>query len=597
MTQVSGRADGSIEEAAARPDEHQALPRPTRERGTSLLSTARQVAGPERRRVALLVVMAVTAGLLEAAVLYLVARLATQASIGADDVVIGAGPFGPHRLELIDVTWITGGVLLLLLLVDVPLARLNARISERTLLRVRRKVADAYLHASWEARADEREGHLQLLLAEYAPRTERFMLQITTVAIAGCNLAVLGVVAAVVSPVAVLAIAACLGVLALVTRPLTRQSGAVGSRFAHVDLEYASRAAQTSRLAQEIAAFDVADPVARDLEAEATTSARALWRIRFVGRLTPVVYQIGALAVVVIVLGVLVSTGPRNLTGIGPVVLLLIRSLGHARLLQTATQAALEFAPYARTIAAECARYDARRASRTGLEVTSFERLCFERVTFSYVPDRPPVLDEVDLEIAFGEAIGLIGASGGGKSTLVQLLLGLRTPTAGRITIDGVDRRDIHPEALARLIAVVPQENRLIRATITDNIRFHRDLPFEAVEEAARLAHIHDEIVALPDGYDTLVGPGARDLSGGQKQRLGIARALVGRPSLLVLDEPTSALDSVSERLIKETLEQLVGTCSLLIVAHRPATLQLCHRVVSLEGGRLVERQPAPGAR
>src|SRR5690606_36598585 len=155
------------------------------------------------------------------------------------------------------------------------------------------------------------------------------------------------------------------------------------------------------------------------------------------------VYQIGALAVVVIVLGVLVSTGPRNLTGIGPVVLLLIRSLGHARLLQTATQAALEFAPYARTIAAECARYDARRASRTGLEVTSIERLCFERVTFSYVPDRPPVLDEVDLEIAFGEAIGLIGASGGGKSTLVQLLLGLRTPTAGRITIDGVDRRDI----------------------------------------------------------------------------------------------------------------------------------------------------------
>ena len=297
---------------------------------------------------------------------------------------------------------------------------------------------------------------------------------------------------------------------------------------------------------------------------------------------------------VVVTLGILLAAGGDDLTGVGPVVLLLVRSLGYAKQLQTAQQAAHEFAPYVWAISSECERYEKVRAPRTGQEPASFERISFEQVTFSYQPGRP-VLDQVDLEIRFGEAIGLVGSSGGGKSTLVQLLLGLRTPTRGRISIDGTDRAEIHPVRFARLVAFVPQENRLMRASVADNIRFHRDLPLEAVEQAARDAHLHEDVMRLPQGYDTVVGPGAHDLSGGQKQRLGIARALVGDPRLLVLDEPTSALDARSENLIKETLEDLVGNCALLIVAHRPATLQLCDRVVVLEGGRLVERAVVGG--
>lgn len=136
------------------------------------------------------------------------------------------------------------------------------------------------------------------------------------------------------------------------------------------------------------------------------------------------------------------------------------------------------------------------------------------------------------------------------------------------------------------LIATVPQDNQLIRATVADNIRFYRDdLADDAVVAAARRAHVHDEIMDLPDGYDTMLGQGVRQLSGGQRQRLGIARALVGDPLLIVFDEPTSALDSRSEQLVANTLDDLHGEVTMIVIAHRPATTAHCDRVVRLTNG------------
>jgi ABC-type multidrug transport system fused ATPase/permease subunit len=300
-----------------------------------------------------------------------------------------------------------------------------------------------------------------------------------------------------------------------------------------------------------------------------------------------VLYQYAALGVVLAVVGVMTLLEPDALDDLAPVILLLIRALTYLRQLVTAAQAGAELAPYYDSIEDEIATLEANRPPPGHREIDGFETLVFEDVTFEYEPGRP-VLDDIDLRIARHEILGLVGPSGGGKTTLTQLLLRLRQPVDGRILVDGVDLVDITPASWSHFSAYVPQENKLILATVADNIRFYRpDFSIDQVQEAARRARLHDEIDRLPDGYDTLVGPGGRSLSGGQCQRLGIARALLGQPQLLVLDEPTSALDPLSESLIRDTLSEVARTATVVLVAHRPATLEICTRVLLVDRGQV----------
>jgi len=203
------------------------------------------------------------------------------------------------------------------------------------------------------------------------------------------------------------------------------------------------------------------------------------------------------------------------------------------------------------------------------------------------VPDQPALAD-VSFSIGRGEAIGIVGPSGAGKSTLMQLLLRLRVPSSGRYLVNARPASEFRTSMWYRTVAFLPQEPRLIDGTIAENIRFLRDdVDDEAIYRAARLAQIHDEILAWPRGYETPVGPRGHAVSGGQRQRICLARALATRPSVLVLDEPTSALDVHSELLIQRALDATRGETTLLIVAHRLSTLNICDRIIVLEGGRL----------
>jgi ABC-type multidrug transport system fused ATPase/permease subunit len=221
--------------------------------------------------------------------------------------------------------------------------------------------------------------------------------------------------------------------------------------------------------------------------------------------------------------------------------------------------------------------------------ISTIDEVHLEAVGFEFEPGRP-LLSDVHVTIKGREAIGVTGASGEGKTTLIELVLGLREPTKGAVSVNGWDVRDLDPGSWSSAVAVVPQQNHLIFGSIADNIRFFRPRFDDAeVVRAARQAHLHDEIELMPDGYDTLVGLGARDLSGGQRQRLGIARALLARPSMLVLDEPTSALDSRSSEFVQSTLRSIRHETTLLIVAHRPETLALCDRVLAVDDGTVRE--------
>jgi ATP-binding cassette subfamily B protein len=215
--------------------------------------------------------------------------------------------------------------------------------------------------------------------------------------------------------------------------------------------------------------------------------------------------------------------------------------------------------------------------------------LQLQQLSFAY-PSRPdtPALQQVELHIAAGERVALVGPSGGGKSTLLDLLLRFRDPQQGRILLHGRDLRDWPLAELRQHFALVPQQPVLFSTRVRDNLRYGRpDASDEDMIQAAKAAHAHDFIQQLPDGYDSYLGEQGVKLSGGQKQRLAIARAILSDPEILLLDEATSALDADSEHWVQQALDQLMQQRTSLVIAHRLATVRHADRIVVLDQGRI----------
>ncbi|MBW3637965.1 MAG: ATP-binding cassette domain-containing protein, partial [Armatimonadetes bacterium] len=213
-------------------------------------------------------------------------------------------------------------------------------------------------------------------------------------------------------------------------------------------------------------------------------------------------------------------------------------------------------------------------------------------VSFRYDAEQEiHTLHNISLSARAGEHIALVGPSGSGKTTLTYLLARLYDADAGRILIDGHDVRDIALESLGQIVGMVTQESFLLHATIRENLRYGRpDAGDEELFEAARAAAIHDHIISLPEGYDTIVGERGYKLSGGQKQRIAIARAILKDPRILILDEATSALDTHSERLIQDALGRLSAGRTTFAIAHRLSTVLNADQILVLEAGQIVER-------
>jgi ABC-type multidrug transport system fused ATPase/permease subunit len=561
-----------------------------------LLRVGLRTVGPHRVSVLWLSVFAMVSALIETAALYLIGRMAVGLAEGAQSIEINVGPLAPHRISLESVVAAAALFVVALALSSVPLGWSAARVSDRTLVRLYSRFTNAYLHAEWSARADTREGYLQAMLGEYAQRAERLVQQISLIIAAMCGIAVLSVAALVISPLP--ALLAVFGAVAigLLLRPMSKAAKRGSVRYETVGKRFASIAAQTERVGSEISAFDVGPAVSERLEVDYRPLAGALRSVRRLQPIVPILYQCGVLAVLVAVLGWLMLSGHPDVAAIGPVVLLLVRMVGYAKQLQNSVQNGIEFAPYAEAMEEEIVRLESHPRRRDGIDVVEATPLILRDVSFSYVPGQP-VLRSVDLTITTGESLGVIGPSGGGKTTLVQLLLGLRQPTEGRVLAAGTDLARVRPSTWAERVALVPQDNEVIYGTVADNIRFFRSgSSDEAVRAAAVRAHLHDQIEAMPNGYDTVIGPGAHMLSGGQRQRLGIARALLGDPAVLILDEPTSALDPLAERMVLQTLRDLRSSTTMVVIAHRGSTLELCDRVVSIDDGTLTELTDAHGA-
>ncbi|WP_225821528.1 ABC transporter ATP-binding protein [Streptomyces naphthomycinicus] len=215
----------------------------------------------------------------------------------------------------------------------------------------------------------------------------------------------------------------------------------------------------------------------------------------------------------------------------------------------------------------------------------------FEEVEFRYDDKGGPVLDGVDVTVPAGGSLAVVGPTGAGKSTLGYLVPRLYDVTGGRVTLDGVDVRDLDFDTLARAVGVVSQETYLFHASVAENLRFAKpDATDEQLRAAAEAAQIHDHIAALPDGYDTIVGERGHRFSGGEKQRLAIARTILRDPPVLILDEATSALDTRTEAAVQQAVDALSADRTTITIAHRLSTIRGADQIVVLDSGRVAER-------
>lgn len=555
-------------------------------------------------RVVLIASVSLLVGILETTLLYVLATLAVAVQGEGAQVPIG-GRLLP-RFDVSILAVVAFGVICLAIIASLSylVARLTATMSARAVARERTRLLGAYLASPWAYRTSHREGFLQELMGQYTLRSEGLVATALTLTAAGAGMLASGIGALVLAPLPALVALGGLVIVARVLRPLQSRIRWASRQAKDAHLKLQSRMAQTARVSAEIASFDVGAELTARVTQDITEHARRLGQLRLLNLLAPAVFYCGAFALVLLLLAFSATQEWTRSASVSAVILLLLRALGYGRQGQNALHSGIEALPYVESLAREIQALEAHAQEPGSTRIDGVGHIAFELVEFEYRSGRP-VLSNVSFSIDRGEVVGVMGRTGGGKTTLVQLLVGLRRPTGGRVTVDGTDLAEIDSRDWARYVALVPQDNHLIHGSIADNIRFYRTgFSDQDVEMAARSAHLHDDILALPEGYQTAIGPGARAFSGGERQRLGIARALLGHPQVLVLDEPTSALDERSEQLLRGALTKLRGETTIVMVAHRPSTLTICTRVLDVENGTVSEldadrslaRLAAPGS-
>lgn len=457
----------------------------------------------------------------------------------------------------------------------------------------RERLLRGLLRADYACQSREPSGRLQHVLTHHGECAARAF---TALAWGGAHLVQVGclvVGALIVSPIPALSATVALIGIVLLLRPLTKCAGAAAKRRADAVSGYVHRIGQTSALFKELRIFGATANYLRQAEDASTTIARERRRQNVIGSLLPTLYQTAAGAL--LLAGAAAVHFGGDFSGAAPVVslLLLLRAAAAAQYLHSTFNQLQDSRPALEELVSLEKQYAEAQLPAGGLSLERIDRVELRDVDFAYEPGRN-VLSNARLRVDRGDVVAIVGPSGAGKSTLIQLLLGLRSATRGNMFVND------HPAELFRAddffarSAFVAQEPAFFNESIAECIRFgRRGVSDLAVATAAYEAGLLDDIERMPEGFLSLVGERGSSLSLGQRQRLSIARALVGRPDLLVFDEPTAALDAESEERVVETLAALRGRAITFVVTHRPALLRACNKMFSVADGQVVAASQA----
>jgi ABC-type multidrug transport system fused ATPase/permease subunit len=530
-------------------------------------------------------------GLAEAGVLILVADVAAAMVLHGHQIGTTLTFAGGH-LSIGEALMTALGLALLRLTLQLVVAWLPARISADVQSRLRRDLFDAYTRASWAAQANEPEGHLQELMTDQIAQATEAVTSLVTALSAGAMFLALIISAFLLDALVAVVVLFSAIVLFGALRPVDRLGRGAATDLSQATMDHAAGVSESVRMAEEAQVFGAGAAQRTRVGGLIDTVRRAFFRYLLTARTVQSVYQSLVILLIVGGLGGLYLAGGRQLASLGAVVLILVRASAYGQQFQSANHSLIQTLPYLDRLDHAVAVYRSSAPSDDGRPLSTVRSLAFQGVVFAYRRGHA-VLHDITFTVEAGEAVGVIGPTGAGKSTLIQLLLRLRDADSGSYLINGEPARTFARSDWQRRAAYVSQEPRVFQGAVADNIRYYRDLGDEAVERAARLAHVHDEIRAMPAGYATVIGQRADAVSGGQRQRICLARALAGNPDVLLLDEPTSALDLASEAAVQASLADLHGKVTLFIVAHRVPMLRICDRVLVLQRGRITAFAPA----
>lgn len=543
----------------------------------------KQLLAGRNSTIGILAATSILGGFFEAAFLVMVTRSAFAITNGDSSIHIVANV----EVTVTTATLLAFALVLIRVGLSVSTSWQSSRLSASVVAGIRNDLASAFLGSSWGEQHGDRTGRLQELLTSFTQRGAELISSLALAIVSVGSLSALVVSAVAVDPLASLVVIAAVFVLGSLLRPLRAAVQRQAQLSASTGMGFATALSETSQLGMEMHVFNVQPQAGTRIRSLVDDNERAAQRLSFLRQLVPNIYT--GMAYLAIVGGLLAVArlDSADLSAVGAVMLIMLRSMGYGQAFQNSVATIKACLPFLGALDDELARYQRAAVIDHGQPIGTIGRLQLQDVSFEY-DSESPVLRGVTATIEPREVIGIVGPSGSGKSTFVQLLLGLRPPTSGAVLADGRDITQLSKTEWARKVTFVPQDAHLIAGTIADNIRFLRTgVTDEQVVEAARLAQLHDEVVAMTNGYDRQVGEQGSHLSGGQQQRLTIARALVEDPDILILDEPTRSLDVQSESLIRATLGQLRERMTVIVIAHRLSTLDICDRLMVIQDGEL----------
>ena len=526
------------------------------------------------------------AGLAQASLLVIVSEFAVNSAKGNNHLAVHG-----YSFSIPDAIFLSLILLIVYSGASIAAAMSSSSMSSKALSSARNKMIDAFFDASWTVQSQERLGHVQQLLTVNCESVGQIALAIAAGLQALLTVVALLAAAFLVSPIAATVVLAFGILLQSALRPFNTWGRKASVQLSEDSHAMATLVTEYTRLTREFRLFGVEREATAGLRRSNEIAARTLRKLRLLAQFSSVAYQTLALAFVIGAFALVAGHTGSNLGSIAAVLILMLRSMSYGSVIQATSQGLRSFSGFLDKIKQELGRFSKNPYELGAGELPARFDITVKNVSFAY-DDREPALKEVSCFVPSGQVLGIVGRSGSGKTTLSQILLGMRDPMDGIALVGDVPAAKIAKGSGVSPVALVAQDPVLLQGSIASNISFFRDVPLEKIEAASRAAHLHEDVITMPDLYETAVGEGGAALSGGQRQRLALARALAGAPRMLVLDEPTSALDTRSESLIRKTFTELRGRVTVIIISHRLGLIEGCDLLLVLDKGRVADFGP-----